>query len=349
MKMKLSQIIKNKKEFKIGYLGGSITEGAGSSTKDKCYASLVTSGLAEKYPDTKFECINAGVGGTGSALGLFRMQRDMLSKEPDMVFVEFAVNDCSFVNTGVYMENIVRNVNKYRPNIPIILIYTTQKSMLETHESGDIPESIKQHNKLAEYYGIPQIDVGYEAFKRYGKSVDEFAAKHFTDGVHPNDTGYRKYADIILEALETAEFNELDESKEYIFGRKFANPDMILCEALANDTWKLSYNTMYDRLPNYIYSFNKDDELTFEFDGSFLGEYYTIEKDSGIMEYSIDGGDWKERSMWDKYALQFNRACSSILEETLPEGHHVVKIRNAGKKDEKSEGYYIRIGAFLVG
>ena len=47
MKMKLSQIIKNKKEFKIGYLGGSITEGAGSSTKDKCYASLVTSGLAE--------------------------------------------------------------------------------------------------------------------------------------------------------------------------------------------------------------------------------------------------------------------------------------------------------------
>ena len=347
--MKLSEIIKNKKEFKIGYLGGSITEGAGSSTNDKCYASLVTSELAKIYPDTSFECINAGVGGTGSALGLFRMKRDMLSKEPDMVFVEFAVNDNGLSTTGIYMENIVREVNKYRKDIPIVLIYTTQKSMLEEHEKGSTPQSITKHSKLAEYYGIIQIDVGYTLFKKYGKSIDEFASKYFIDGCHPNDTGYRGYTDIILEALQNAEFKGFDESKEYLFERKFTNPDMILCEGMADDTWKLSYNTMYDRLPNYIYSFNKGDELTFEFDGSFLGAYYTIEKDSGIMEYSIDGGEWKERSTWDKYALQFNRACSSILEEKLTEGHHVLKIRNSGRKDEKSEGYYIRIGAFLIG
>ncbi len=347
--MKLSEIIKNKKEFKIGYLGGSITEGAGSSTNDKCYASLVTSDIAKAYPDTKFECINAGVGGTGSALGLFRMQRDMLSKEPDMVFIEFAVNDNGLNTTGVYVENIIRVVNQYRPGIPMVLIYTTTKDILKERKDGGVTECIKQHAKLAEYYGIPQIDVGYEAFKRYGKSPDGFSAKHFTDGVHPNDTGYRLYADIIIEALESAEFNGLDESKEYVFGRKLANPEMILCEGMADDTWKLSYNTMYDRLPNYIYSFTAGDELTFEFDGSFLGAYYTIEKDSGIMEYSIDGGEWKERSTWDKYALQFNRACSSILEEALPEGHHVLKIRNSGRKEEKSEGYYIRIGAFLIG
>lgn len=347
--MKLNEIINEKKHYSVGFIGGSITEGAGSSTRDKCFASLVTDGLAKKYSDTEFSCINEGVGGTDSSLGLFRLKRDLLSKNPDIVFIEFAVNDYSLKTTGIYVENIIRQVKAYNAYTKIVLIYTATKTMLEEYQKGDIPESVKQHMKLSEYYSIPQINMGYESYKNSQMSVDDFCSTHTTDNVHPNDIGHQKFADIILNELDKADFADFPSDKPFLFNREFKNPHLLMCESFANDSWKLSYNTLYNRLPNYIYSHTAGDEFTFEFDGSFLGIYYTVEKDSGIMEYSIDGGEWTKRSNWDKYALQFNRPHSIILEENLPDTHHVVQIRNSGMKDEKSEGYYIRLGAFLAG
>lgn len=157
-----------------------------------------------------------------------------------------------------------------------------------------------------------------------------------------------KDADIIIKGIENYDFNMNEIDKPYLFEREISNPKLILCESFANDLWKMSYNTMYERLPNYIYSFTPGDELVFDFEGSFLGIYYTVEKDSGIIEYCIDNDEWKECSLWDKYALHFGRAHFLILEEGLESRLHTVKIRNSHKKDEKSEGHYVRLGAFAV-
>lgn len=347
--MKLNEILKNKKHYSIGFIGGSITEGAGSSSKEKCFASLVTTNLEKKFSDTEFTCINAGIGGTGSSLGLFRLHRDLLSQNPDIVFIEFAVNDYSLKSTGIYVENMIRQIKAHNSKTEIVLIYTATKTMLEEYQNDSIPESVKQHMQLSEYYGIPQINMGYESYKNSQMSIDDFCNTYTTDSVHPNDAGYQKLTEIILNSLEKADFISFISDKPFLFNRELKNPRLIMCENFANDTWKLSYNTMYNKLPNYIYSYTPGDEFSFEFDGSFLGIYYTVEKDSGIMEYSVDNGEWKECSNWDKYALQFNRPHSLILEENLSDSHHNVKIRNSNKKDEKSEGHYIRLGAFMVG
>lgn len=71
-------------EIRIGYLGGSITA-AGSGWRSKSLGWL-----RERFPDRKIEEINAAIGGTGSDLGVFRLEQDMLQHEPDLLFVEFA-------------------------------------------------------------------------------------------------------------------------------------------------------------------------------------------------------------------------------------------------------------------
>ena len=80
-------------EMNVVFIGGSITYGTGATANEKCYASLVGNYLKKANPDKKVNIFNAGLPGTGSDLGLFRLKRDVLSHKPDMVFVEFAIND----------------------------------------------------------------------------------------------------------------------------------------------------------------------------------------------------------------------------------------------------------------
>src|SRR5258708_6271371 len=74
------------KEVHIAYFGGSITAQEGWRPKTLAY-------FQKQYPGAKISQINAAIGGTGSDLGVFRLKQDVLDHQPDLVFVEFAVND----------------------------------------------------------------------------------------------------------------------------------------------------------------------------------------------------------------------------------------------------------------
>ena len=71
-------------------------------------------------------------------------------------------------------------------------------------------------------------------------------------------------------------------------------------------------------------------------------------KDSGDLEYSVDGGEWKRASSWDFYCKNFNRAHRMMLTDDMERGEHVLRLKVSDNKEEESEGYAIRIGAFLV-
>ena len=87
------------KPVTIAFIGGSITQGAGAvPTQEMCYARRTFEGICEKYAadPSKVRYIKAGVGGTPSQLGLVRYDRDITrdgAVHPDLVVVEFAVND----------------------------------------------------------------------------------------------------------------------------------------------------------------------------------------------------------------------------------------------------------------
>ncbi|MFA6293503.1 MAG: SGNH/GDSL hydrolase family protein, partial [Victivallales bacterium] len=78
----------------VVFFGGSLTWGANASDPLKTsFRGLMGKYLTEKYPKAHFSFHDAAIGGTGSDLGLFRLERDVLSKKPDLVFLDFTVND----------------------------------------------------------------------------------------------------------------------------------------------------------------------------------------------------------------------------------------------------------------
>ena len=79
------------KHVTIGFLGGSITQGSLASKQENCYAALVYKWWSKQFPDVSY--INAGIGGTTSQFGVARVEEDLLRFNPDLIFVEFSVND----------------------------------------------------------------------------------------------------------------------------------------------------------------------------------------------------------------------------------------------------------------
>ena len=93
----LNNIVKKLKEDKkatIAYLGGSVTGGFGSSNANEfSWRALTGKHFKKQFPDAEINLVNAGYGGTGSGFARFRLQKDVLDYNPDLVFIEFAFND----------------------------------------------------------------------------------------------------------------------------------------------------------------------------------------------------------------------------------------------------------------
>lgn len=94
----------------VGVLGGSITQGAVCPDSAKCYHGVLLQYLRANFPKSRFTLVNAGIGATGSNYGAFWAQRDLLSKKPDLVVLEYAVNDQDGLQSALTYEGIVRQV-----------------------------------------------------------------------------------------------------------------------------------------------------------------------------------------------------------------------------------------------
>lgn len=353
--MNLNEILSRLPEgsaFRIAFLGGSITEGAGASDRKYRYSSRVVSAIARRFPAITVEEINAGVGGTPSALGLFRTERDIVEKEPDLVFVEFAVNDGGNADCGKYMEGIVRRLLRYRRDLPIVFLYTFSANMYEGYLKGEEPVSVRAHHAIAAHYGIPEINLGPD----FARKIRNYGGNHLAlmkDGAHPNDDGYATYTDTVMATLFDFDF-AIRFPEETASGVEYTSPHMEYASAalLAHPEefsgFAVSSFSLHGRTPDYITAPLPGDRLTFRFRGRALGAYIAIEKDSGDMLLSVDGEEERRVSTWDSYALRFNRSAFAMLWEG-DAGEHTLTLTVAPTKNEKSEGHIIRIGAFLVG
>lgn len=348
--MNIDALFGNKERITLGFFGGSITEGAGASENQFCYCQRVTQLLQQRYPETVFETVNASIGGTGSSLGAFRLKEDLLVHQPDFVFVEYAVNDFDTEKELCQrsMEGIVRQILNYRASCPIVFIYTLSDEMAKKYyDKGLIPQSIQYHQEVADYYHIPSINAGkplYDTYTSQQLSVTEF----LPDRVHPNDRGHEHYAQSILQVLPSMSF-EIKYPKSPMRNNCLETGVMVPAKNYLASGWEYYPQSMFGRYPEYISSSQPGAKLTVPFHGSIIGIYHTIQKDSGMFSYSIDGKESTIFNSWDQYALQFDRACYFIPASDLDEdADHVLTIEVLEQKDEQSTGNMIRIGAFLM-
>ncbi len=178
-------------ELTVAFIGGSITQGA-VADGDSCYAAITANWLGRHITDN-LTYINNGIGGTSSALACARVQRQVLDKDPDIVFVEYAVNDGSQQPIiQETFESLVRTLLLSECEPAVVFIYSYY---------GDA--SIPFMDKVAEKYQIPVINT--HAAVSYAIEQNVFTEEEFCeDHVHPNEYGHQIMSDMNEEMMRIA-------------------------------------------------------------------------------------------------------------------------------------------------
>ena len=169
----------------VVFLGGSITCGGASQ---KGYVTFMTEWFKKNYPDAKVNVFNAGISGTGSDFGAKRYDRDVLSKDPDLIFIEFCVND-GVRDMTMHMERMVHKTWLKNPKADIVIFYTLANTHLDSYKDGNLPPAASAHERVAAFYGIPTIGTALAAATKVnsGEIKWDFFSK---DGCHPTQDGY---------------------------------------------------------------------------------------------------------------------------------------------------------------
>lgn len=171
----------------VGFIGGSITQNAEADG----FVEALRDHWQSEHHATGVRTINAGVAGTDSAWGAKRIDRDLLVEKPDLVFVEFAVNDGERVSSAD-MERIVRKIHHADKKTEIVFIYTTSDTAFRKLSKKKVPHAIREHEEVADHYGIPSIVFGSDLYAKIRSG--RFSWEHFFhDACHPNTAGYESY------------------------------------------------------------------------------------------------------------------------------------------------------------
>lgn len=189
---RIQQVMKRAKAgepVKIGFLGGSITQGSLASTPNKCYAALVAKWWSEQFSNVEY--INAGIGGTTSQFGAARVQDDLLRYQPDMVFVEFSVNDDASWHFQETYEGLVRKI--LRTGTALMLIHNVRYDNMYSAESIHLP--------IGCYYHLPCVSMKTTIYPEVASG--NIKNREITpDDLHPNDAGHALVASVITYFLE---------------------------------------------------------------------------------------------------------------------------------------------------
>lgn len=346
-------------EVKIGYLGGSITAQPGWRPKTLAY-------FQKTYPQAKFSEINAAIGGTGSDLGVFRLKQDVLDQKPDLLFVEFAVNDGGAAPEQIFrcMEGIVRQTWKALPDCDICFVYTVTEALVPAMLEGKFQRSASAMEKIADHYGIPTIHMGMEVAKLAKEGRLVWKAKlpktdkekkalegkfvFAPDSVHPHvETGHELY----LEAIVRSQQPIIAASKKtgpHTLGAPFIATNyeqakmLPITAATLSAGFKLLDAKTDDfgkRWANRMTALHKGsqpgDTITFKFKGTRCAIYDIIGPDCGQVSVTLDDKPASFVPRFDAYCT-YHRLATLLVGTDLEDKEHTVKIVIDAKQLDKA-------------
>lgn len=195
------QKAQNGGNVKVAYLGGSITEGVGM--ENTCYARRSYEYFADTFgTGNNVEYINKGLSGTSSAVGLIRAQYDILNDKPDVIFIEFSVNDHPDELYKKSFEGLVRQCLSQEQEPAVIILINRSRSGYSMQE---------QMAAVGKNYNVPVLSMDNSLTKAFDSGLLK-KDDYFTDEYHPHAEGGKLIADTIAyyyrQALKTENKSE---------------------------------------------------------------------------------------------------------------------------------------------
>lgn len=204
LKNVLQKLADGEEEVTIAALGGSVTEGAGPSNYTDGYAYQFANMLKAYYAKDSKKVIfdGAGLSGTPSALGLVRYENhvvNVLKTNPDLLIIEFAVNDYMECSKTRAFEYMIRQA--LANNTAVIALYSA--ATYGNQQSAMHP--------VAKFYDIPEVSIS-DGLKDSGIIQLKDTGIYYTDNVHPTKNGHKFMCDCLENLLTAVKDEETDEA-----------------------------------------------------------------------------------------------------------------------------------------
>ena len=188
--------IKKGEKVTLAALGGSVTEGAGPEKFTDGYAFQFFRALKAAYAPGNGENVvfdGAGLSGTPSQLGIVRYKQDVvdvLGGNPDILIIEFAVNDAGDDFSARGFEALVRDALSASSETAVIALYS----------AATYGNTAAQKKPIANHYQIPQVDI-LPVVKKGISSGKVKEKDYYTDNVHPTKDGHQFMSDSLMNLL----------------------------------------------------------------------------------------------------------------------------------------------------
>lgn len=345
----------------VGFIGGSITNGG-------LWRSKTVDWLKSEYPKANLKQVNAAIGGTGPDFGACRIGNHLLAHSPDMIFIEYRVNNGG-VFQGRAFEGLIPQIWKHNPNAEICAVYTIAKWMLKELERGDQTSAGKPLEAVANHYGITSIDFGIEVITQLKDDKLIFQAKKpvdgevlfSIDGVHPVAAGHDIYRDIVVRSLKAIADHGTPGANVIpapLKEKAFTNASMVpVTTASFSEGWETVDLSGSTDINADLTDKNGGDRTTFDeaMKTSSIGESFTIEwagfmlgftavlqgKDEVQIEVTTDGGPAK---IYDLASRSGKRQSKYIFTKEVESGSHKTTV----KVVKLAEDTACQLGQFLI-
>lgn len=322
------QKAQNGEDITVAYIGGSITEGYNAGTTE-FYAKTCTDLLQGYFPDITVTGVNAGISGTPSLLGNLRLERDVLSADPDIVFVEFAVNDGQEADYKNAYESLVRTLLTQEKDIAVVLLFTVLDSGYTCQE---------HMSKIGANYDLPMISVHdsvYEEIEAGRMTWQDYS----NDQSHPNAYGHKCITDFVdnyyQKVLPVVAENVGEVSKELpdpVFSAKYMN--MHYMDSATMDGVELDGFEQYDTHGSFhngwMYRGTDGGSMNFTVDCSVLEMVFKANNSDkyGTADIYVDGE--KVKSVVSNMSDGWNNPVTAYLIDNDSSAEHTVEIRMEG-------------------
>jgi len=200
IKAELKKQWPNNRTVNLVFHGHSVPAGYANTPnvrRPQAYPFLTFIKLQKQYPYSVVNSITTAIGGENSAQGEKRFKKDVLPHKPDVLFIDYALND-----RRIGLEDAKRATEKMirmalGKHIKVILITPSPDLKVDITQPGNI---LEQHTNqliaLAKHYQIGLVN-SYQAFAdlaKAGKNMQRYMSQYN----HPNERGHEVIANEIM-------------------------------------------------------------------------------------------------------------------------------------------------------
>lgn len=333
------------KKGKVVFVGGSIT------VMDNGWRQMTMDYLQQKFPETEFTFVNAGISSTGSPFAAFRLMKEVFEGgAPDLLFEEAAVNDLQVGQSDTHIkrgiEGILRRMRESAPKTDVVLMHFTEPRHSKDYRAGKTPKVIAMHEPIAEHYMVPTIHLAREVPERI--DAGQFTWKDDFKNLHPSPFGHRLYASTIRRTLSAAWDEPLSEDAAAV---EHALPEPIdkfcfsrgyyVAPTEINDLDGFALIEKCDPRANgvggrvrpgfhgvdMLVGDEPGDQFSHTFKGRGVGLVVAAGSDAGEINYRIDGGDWQTLDVGTRHKSLHLPRLHVLFDELDPEKEHTLTVK----------------------